>query len=156
MHQIRVYADTSVFGGAQDEEFKENSLNFFNKVTNGEFIVLLSTETLRELSGSPKEVQSVMLNLPDSSIEEVPIDDEVRDLANEYIAAEVLGQASFSDALHVSAATVAGADLILSWNFRHIVNFNRIRGFNSVNIRFGYRTMTILSPKEVSDENESL
>jgi hypothetical protein len=56
--------------------------------------------------------------------------------------------------LHVAAATVAGADLILSWNFKHIVNFNRIRGFNSVNIRMGYRAMTILSPKEVSDEDE--
>ena len=86
----------------------------------------------------------------------LPSFDVVRDLASEYIAAEVSGQASFSDALHVSAATVAGADLILSWNFRHIVNFNRIRGFNSVNFRFGYRTMTILSPKEVSDENEIL
>jgi len=156
MRQINVYADTSVFGGTQDEEFKESSLNFFNKVANGEFILLLSTETLRELSGSPQEVQSVLFNLPDSSIKEVPINDEARDLANEYIAAKVLVQASISDALHVSAATVAGADLILSWNFRHIANFNRIRGFNSVNIRFGYRTMTILSPKEVSDEKESL
>ena len=59
-----------------------------------------------------------------------------------------------NDALHVAAATVAGADLILSWNFEHIVNFNRIRGFNSVNVRNGYRSMTILSPLEVGDEDQ--
>jgi hypothetical protein len=156
MHKIRVYADTSVFGGTQDEEFDITSLNFFSKVENGEFLLLLSTETYRELSVAPEEVRTILLNLSEGSIEEVPIDDEVRDLANEYIAAKVLGQASFSDALHVAAATVAGADLIISWNFKHIVNFNRIRGFNSVNIRFGYRAMTILSPKEVNDENENL
>jgi hypothetical protein len=68
----------------------------------------------------------------------------------------VLAQASITDALHVAAATVAGADLILSWSFRHIVNYNRIRGFNSVNIRMGYRAMTILSPREVGDEAEGV
>jgi len=156
MHKIRVYADTSVFGGTQDKEFDENSLKFFNKVENGEFLLLLSSETLRELSGAPEVVKAILLNLPEGTVEEVPIDDEVRDLANEYINAKVLGSASLSDALHVAAATVAGADLIISWNFKHIISFNRIRGYNSVNIRFGYRTMTILSPKEVSDENEIL
>ena len=91
MHKIRVYADTSVFGGTQDMEFNENSLKFFSKVENGEFLLLLSTETLRELSGAPEEVKTVLLNLPEGSIEEVPIDYEVRDLANEYIAAKVIG-----------------------------------------------------------------
>ena len=67
-----------------------------------------------------------------------------------------LGEASIGDALHVAVATVAGADLILSWNFKHIVNFSRIRGFNSVNVRMGYRAMTILSPKEVGDEEENI
>jgi hypothetical protein len=54
----------------------------------------------------------------------------------------------------VAAATVAGADVILSWNFKHIVNFSRIRRFNSVNVALGYRTMTILSPMEVAYEDE--
>jgi predicted nucleic acid-binding protein len=154
MHKIRAYADTSVFGGILDKDFDENSLKFFKKVEDGEFLLLLSSETLRELSEAPEEVKAVLLNLSEGTAEEVPIDDEVKDQADEYIAAKVLGPASISDALHVAAATVAGADLIVSWNFKHIVSFNRIRGYNSVNIRFGYRTMTILSPKEVSDENE--
>ncbi len=59
-----------------------------------------------------------------------------------------------ADAVHVAAATVAGADVILSWNFKHIVNFSRIRRFNSVNVALGYRTMTILSPMEVVYEDE--
>ena len=113
-------------------------------------------KNLRELSGAPEEVKTVLLNLPEGSVEEVSIDDEVSDLADEYISAKVLGPASITDALHVAAATVTGADLIVSWNFKHIVSFNRIRGYNSVNTHFGYRTMTILSPKEASDENEDI
>ena len=154
MHRIRVYVDTSVFGGTQDEEFAEDSRRFFESVQKKEFIVLLSAQTLRELSKSPKAVQLVWQGLQSDQVEEVNIDQEVFELANEYIQANVLKEASIGDALHVAAATVAGADLILSWNFKHIVNFNRIRGFNSVNIRLGYRAVTILSPKEAIDEAE--
>ena len=78
----------------------------------------------------------------------------MRELADEYVRAGVLGPASADDATHVAAATVAGADLIVSWNFRHIVNYNRIRGFNAVNVRMGYRAITILSPREVIDVDE--
>jgi len=86
-------------------------------------------------------------------MEPVVLNEEVDTLTAEYIRAGVLGEASRDDATHVAAATVAGADLILSWNFRHIVNFDRICGFNSVNMRNGYRSMTILSPREVTDED---
>ncbi|MDH4240020.1 MAG: PIN domain-containing protein [Phycisphaerae bacterium] len=158
MHKIRVYADTSVFGGTQDEEFSEASRCFFERVNKGDFVVILSTVTLRELVKSPDSVRSVWQSLPVDLVEVVPIDAEVEELAEAYIRAKVLGKDSQNDALHVAAATVAGADLILSWNFRHIVNFNRIRGFNSVNINLGYRTLTILSPLEVGygEEEEKI
>jgi len=154
VRKIRVYMDTSVFGGIQDEQFSDVSSRFFDRVHHGEYIILVSAETLAELARSPEAVQSVWQELPPEQVEEVPLDAEVRELATEYIRANVLPEASLSDALHVAAATVAGADLILSWNFRHIVNFARIRGFNSVNVRLGYRAMTILCPMEVVYEGE--
>ncbi len=156
MHRIRVYVDTSVFGGTQDDEFVVESNGFFEQVRLGAYVVLLSDETQRELAASPEAVQDVWLDLPAASVELIGLDDEARSLADEYVNAGVLGEASIADALHVAAATVANADLILSWNFRHIVNYNRIRGFNSVNVRMGYRAMTILSPREVGDEAEGL
>ena len=155
MHRIRVYVDTSVFGGTQDEEFAEVSRRFFARVNNkGEYVILLSAETLRELADAPPPVQSIWQQIHPEAIEEVDINNEVNELAQRYINAHVLEPASESDALHVAAATVAGADLILSWNFKHIVNFNRIRGFNSVNVNQGYRPMTILSPLEVVYDDE--
>jgi predicted nucleic acid-binding protein len=158
MHKIRVYADTSVFGGTQDEEFSKASRCFFERVNKGDFVVILSTVTLRELVKSPDSVRSVWQSLPVDLVEVVPVSVEVEELAEAYIRAKVLGRDSQNDALHVAAATVAGADLILSWNFRHIVNFNRIRGFNSVNVSLGYRTLTILSPLEVGygEEEEKI
>ena len=70
-------------------------------------------------------------------------------LRDRYLAAGVVGPASVDDAHHVALATIAHADLIVSWNFKHIVHFEKIRGFNAVNLREGYQTIEIHSPKEV-------
>ncbi len=153
MRRIRVYADNSVFGGTEDEEFAEASRRFFERVRGEEFVLLMSNESVREILGAPAPVQEVWRSLPPACVEKAEINQEVKALAEEYIEAGVLGRASESDALHVAAATVAGADLILSWNFRHIVDYNRILGFNGVNVRMGYRSMVILSPLEVCNED---
>jgi predicted nucleic acid-binding protein len=153
VRRIRVYVDTSVFGGVHDVEFAEISERFFEQVRRGAFVVLLSRLTTDELEDAPAEVSRVIRGLSPEQVEPVPLNEEVRNLAEEYIKAGVLGEGSIDDATHVAAATVAGADLILSWNFRHIVNFQRICGFNSVNARHGYRSMVILSPREVLDDD---
>jgi predicted nucleic acid-binding protein len=153
LHKIRVYVDTSVFGGTQDEEFAEATKAFFERVRHGKFVLLISEETIRELFDAPETVRSFWESLSREGMERVVIDDEVKELAEKYIRAGVLGPASTSDALHVATASVAGADLILSWNFKHIVNFNRIKGFNGVNVMNGYPFMAILSPLEVAYED---
>jgi predicted nucleic acid-binding protein len=154
LHKIRVYVDTSVFGGTQDEEFAEASKAFFDGVANGKFVLLISEETIRELFDAPEAVRAFWESLSTDVLERVTIDDEVKELADKYLQAGVLGPASASDALHVATASVAGADLILSWNFRHIVNFSRIKGFNGVNVMNGYQVMTILSPLEVANDDQ--
>jgi hypothetical protein len=155
MHKVRVYVDTSVFGGIQDEEFAEVTAEFFRQVRRGLFVVLVTPLTTAELDMAPERVRSVLRELPRDKIEPILLTAEVRELAEEYVQTGVLGSASADDATHVAAATVAGADVIVSWNFRHIVNYNRIRGFNAVNMRNGYRAVTILSPREVVDVDDT-
>jgi len=104
---------------------------------------------------APEATQRVLEELPSERLEQVAIDAEVEELANAYISAKAPGAAARADATHVAAATVANADLILSWNFRHIVNFNRIRAFNSVNLAKKYRLIDIRSPLEMDDDNEN-
>jgi hypothetical protein len=150
--KLRVYVDTSVFGGVHDDEFTEESKRFFGHVKCGDYIVLLSDETLRELDGAPELVKKVLQDLDPKSAELVEIDQEVQQLASAYMSENILGKASEGDALHVAAATVANADLILSWNFKHIVNYDRIRGFNGVNLKYGYKAMSIISPMELDPD----
>jgi hypothetical protein len=154
MRKLRVYLDTSVFGGVSDEEFSGPTASFFRAVLAGRYTVLVSEETVRELGDAPQAVKDVLDRIPGNAMERVALGPEVEVLAQAYVSAGVVGQANQSDAIHVAAATVARADLILSWNFRHIVNYSRIRGYNGVNALNGYPPIEIHSPLEVADGDE--
>lgn len=152
MRRIRVYVDTSVFGGTADEEFAVASRRFFNRVRRGEFMVLVSQVTLDELTGAPDEVQEVLRDLPHGCLVQVASDQEAMALAQAYLDAGILNSSAIADAIHVGTATVAGADVILSWNFRHIVNYDRIHKYNGVNALKGYPPVEIHSPLEMTDD----
>lgn len=155
MRKIRAYVDTSVFGGVEDEVFAVSSRRFFERVHGGEFTVLISQITVDELTGAPARVQCVLRELTSDSLTLVPTGSDAMALAQAYLDANILGSSSVADALHVATATVAGADLILSWNFRHIVNYDRIHKYNGVNALKGYPPIEIHSPMEMSDVNEN-
>jgi predicted nucleic acid-binding protein len=158
VRRLRVYVDTSVFGGVADEEFAEPSKRFFVMVAKGRFLVLVSQVVLDELVDAPAAVQEVLTGLTAGSIEEIPAGEEAGALAQAYIDAGAVGETHRADALQVAAATVGKADMILSWNFRHIVNFERIHRYNAVNMMNGYTQIEIRSPQEVvyGDEDEDL
>jgi hypothetical protein len=149
MPKIRVYVDTSVFGGTQEVEFMAPSCALFAKANEGMFRLLISPTTLRELEVAPRPVLRVYEELPPEIVEHLAITPDMEALAEEYIKAGALGKASAVDALHVAVATVALADLIVSWNFKHLVNYGKIRMFNGVNALRGYRNIDIRSPWEV-------
>ena len=154
MKLLRFYVDTSVFGGCFDDEFEEISNRLFEEFRSGRFILLFSAVTLRELKEAPVQVQNLLRGIPEDFVEAVPETQEVLELRDAYLHAGVVGKTSAGDAEHIAAASVAGADIIVSWNFRHIVHFDKIRGYHSVNLLRGYSMVAIHSPREVvSDES---
>ena len=147
--RLRVYADTSVFGGCFDDEFAEDSKAFFDEIRAGRFTLVVSTVTLRELLDAPEDVRRILPSLPGESVEHFPDHPEVVELRDAYIEAGVVGLGSREDAEHVAAASVADVDMIVSWNFRHIVHFDKINAYHGVNLIRGYKPVSIYSPKEV-------
>jgi hypothetical protein len=114
----------------------------------GEYIILYSTVTQEELENAPEMVKELVKSLKVDLTEFIETTDEAVDLATEYIAEKVVGHTSFADCLHIALATINRADFLVSWNFKHIVNIERIRGFNSINIKNGYKQLEIRSPRE--------
>ena len=145
----RLYIDTPVFGGYFDDEFAEFTKPLFDKISKGDFKLLFSTVTQDELENAPSEVRELVKHLKTEYTEFIEETEEAIDLASAYIAEKVVGQTSYADCLHIALATIHRADFLISWNFRHIVNVQRIMGYNSVNLKNGYKQLDIRSPREL-------
>jgi predicted nucleic acid-binding protein len=154
MKKIRVFVDTSVFGGCFDDEFKKESVAFFDLVKRGHFQIVISNAIVDELDSAPDHIGEYVRSLPAGSVEFFNSDEEVFKLRDSYIDQQVVTMKSLNDAEHIAAATIAGVDLIVSWNFKHIVHFQKIKGFNGVNLIKGYQVVDIRSPSEVIDYEE--
>ena len=151
--KLRVYTDTSVLGGCEDEEFAEHSVRLMQDFVWGRRVLVLSSLTLQELVAAPAEVRRRLVAVPEEHIETLQLDAEAKDLTESYIAAGVITDKMRADAQHIAIATVGRVDVLVSWNFKHIVNLHRIQGYNSVNLRMGYPMIEIRTPREVlSDE----
>lgn len=145
----RFYFDTSVFGGIFDSEFDEETAILFEKVSLGQITCVYSELTENELLRAPVRVRVFFESIKAEDKEIINVTEEAFKLAKAYIDEKVVGQTSFDDCVHIAVTTISKVDLLVSWNFKHIVNVYRIRGYNSVNLRLGYSTLEIRSPKEI-------
>ena len=149
----RVYIDTSVFGGYFDSEFDEPTKNFF-KILNAQNVTIFVSEILEfEIYKAPDEIIELFESLV--NIERVGLTDEAKQLAEMYIDERVVGRTSMADCQHIALATINKADVLASWNFKHIVNLERIRGYNSINFREGYQMTEIRTPNEIFRDESS-
>lgn len=148
----RVYVDTSVIGGIYDPEFKEWSNKLIQEFKKGSKIIVLSDLTLREIEEAPEQVRNVLNRIPDRNKDFIELNDEAKKLARYYINEGNMAKKYIVDAQHISIATVHKVDVVVSWNFKHIVNLEKIRIYNSINLKYGYPQIEIRSPREVLHE----
>ena len=150
-----VYIDTSVFGGYFDVEFEKQTKLFFNSVISKRITILVSTILELEIYKAPERIIDFFESLPKEFIEKIELSDEAKQLAATYIAEKVVGITSTADCQHIAIATIHKADVLASWNFKHIVNLERSRGYNSINFREGYQMIEIRTPNEIfSNEDD--
>jgi hypothetical protein len=150
MKTPRVYIDTSVLGGYFEREFSVWSVGIVDDFRAGRLIPVLSDLLAAELADAPARVRTLHAELLGLGAENVGTDDQVLDLVEAYERHRVLGPRYRNDMLHIALATIAAVDVVVSWNFKHIVRLDKIRMFNAVNREQGYAAVTILTPREVT------
>jgi predicted nucleic acid-binding protein len=151
----RIYIDTSVVGGYFDEEFKEATIKLFERLENNEIVFVISDLLDLELTDAPEQVRALLNQYAADKFQRVELTEESINLANTYISEKVVGKTSLEDCRHIALATINKVDVLVSWNFKHIVNLDRIKGYNSVNLRLGYSMLGIRSPKDlINYEND--
>ena len=152
---MKVYTDTSVIGGYFDKEFQEWSIALWNEFIAGTKHIMLSDLTAQELEFAREEIRNLISDIPGTSRIDIIVGDEAIKLAETYITEGALTNKSYNDALHIALATISNADVLASWNFKHIVNLERIRLYNSINLRFGHRLIEIRTPREILNLSEN-
>jgi len=155
MKRLRIYIDTSVVGGCFDSDFETESRALFDMIKAGRLIAVVSSLLADELRLAPSKVQAILVELPSKGVESITVDLEAISLRDAYLAAGVVGDAQSNDALHVALATVARADMIVSWNFKHIVKLKTIRGVNGINRMLGFKEIEILTPQSWIQEDNN-
>ncbi len=149
MKKYRIYVDTSVIGGCCDKEFEKWSCILLDEIKLGMHLLLLSELTQAEIFQAPVEVKKYYRSFADCADQIIEISKEAIELADEYLRHNILSSNFRDDARHIALATIADADVLVSWNYKHIVHFEKIQKFNAVNIEMGYKPIAIYSPKEV-------
>ena len=144
----RIYIDTSVIGGYHDVKFEMETRQLFMRIADKEFEVFFSEINEAELMNAPQHVKEVKNLIPVDCFHYINVTDEVETLMQLYIGEKALGKASENDAYHIALASINRVDCLISWNFKHIVNYDKIKMFNAINMRFGYPLIDIRSPLE--------
>ncbi len=153
-----LYLDTSVIGGYFDDEFKDATQELWQQMEQGRFRFVTSVVTAQEISTAPEHVRDHYANTFNSPEMIIGLSDEMEDLAEAYLKQGVVPLKYEDDANHVAACTVARLDYLVSWNFKHLVNVEREKGFNAVNLLQGYPPICIVNPLELiyGHENQKL
>ena len=146
--RARIYIDTSVIGGYFDEEFEVATKQLFDRIINKDFDLYFSEVNETELSLAPQNIRDLKNLIPTECYKYLVLNDEAKKLAETYVSEKALGQASMNDAFHIAIASVNRLDCLVSWNFKHIVNFDKIKLFNSINLKLGYPLIDIRTPLE--------
>lgn len=149
MKKDKIYIDTSIVGGYYDVEFEFETKKLFERLENSEVIFIISDLLEIELERAPKRVKNLLYNYPDSCFEKVSLTEEAKILGSKYVQEKVVGETSIEDCFHIAIATIENVDVLASWNFKHIVNLQRIKGYNSINIKNGYNLIEIRNPKDL-------
>ena len=153
MHVPTLYLDTSVIGGYHDTEWMADTRELWAQAKVGQWRLVTSIVAEAELQNAPANVRGVFADTFDAT-SILDTSSEIEQLANAYLAAAVVPPKFADDALHVAMATVHGVRLVVSWNFKHLVNVRREDGFNAVNILHGWPPVRIVSPKEIIYANQ--
>jgi len=154
---LKVYVDTSVIGGCFDPKFRKDSLRLFEDFKAGRKQMIYSDLVYKEIEQgqyTPNHLLRKFHEVPEDYRVKYKQNEEVELLAEKYLQRNILTEKSYKDAIHVAFGTIFKADVIASWNFRHIVNKRKIKLYNETNIEFGYQPIVIKTPEYILNQKQ--
>ena len=157
MRKPKIYLETTMFNHYfdKDREAHAATVKLFKEIQEGKYDAYTSLYVTDELVKANEPKRSNMLSLiGEYGIQVLSFSDDVRDLADIYVIEGIIPAKYRYDGLHIACATVNDMEYIFSLNFKHINKIKTKTMTSIVNIREGYRPVTIASPMEVIEDDE--
>ena len=158
MRKLKLYLDTSVISHLLAEDTLEKMLDtikFWDDCTGGKYDLYISDVVINEIQQCQEPKRSQMLEkMRQVSLTILKASAETKTLAREYINGGVLKEKSLDDCLHIAFAVISYCDAIVSWNFKHLVNFKTIDKVRVVNAINRYKEISIISPTMLIEEED--
>jgi predicted nucleic acid-binding protein len=155
---LRIYLETTVFNFKFTEDSpdkKADTIKLFDEISEGKYIAYTSNYVLQELLKAKDPKRSEMVGLIEQyKIKLLEANEIAEILADKYVSEEIIPQRYRTDGIHIAMATINDLDIIVSYNFQHIVKLKTIIGTESINLREGYKRVGIYSPTEVIENDE--
>jgi predicted nucleic acid-binding protein len=157
MRKLSVYVETSVWSQAFAEDvpdIRKATEQFFAEARDGKNDLFISVVVLREIARANEELATQLRRLVDEFAPVVlNFDDDMDRLAQAYLEHGVVPPSKIEDAQHVAAAVASDLDVLVSWNYRHLVNVRRREEFHQISVMNGYyKPLQIVTPPEVDNE----
>lgn len=149
MRTPTLYLDTSVLGGYFDDEWKQPTRELWRQMEAGLWVFLTSILVREEIENAPPQVREHFTRTFTDETALLAFTEEMETLAEAYVSQGVVSQKYIEDAGHVAIATVNRLDYLVSWNFKHLVNVEREKGFNAVNLLRSWQSVRIVNPLEL-------
>ena len=159
MKKLKIYLDTSIIGYLYQETQPEkmaDTQKLWEQIKNGDYEVLISNLLFEELSNTPnEEIKNILLEfLAEINYEMASITSETERLAVMIISHGILTKKSYEDCLHIAVALVHDCNLLVSWNFKHLVNIRTINGVRAISNLEGYKSIDIVTPTLLIQEGD--
>jgi predicted nucleic acid-binding protein len=150
MKKLKIYLDTSVISHLKQDDVPEkmsDTLKLWDDIKAGKYEVFISEVTLEEVMRCGQPKRDIMLGyLNGTNYTVIEIDKEINQIAMQFINNGILTDKSLDDCRHIACSIVSGCDIIISWNFKHIVNYRTMRGVKLISALSGYNEVSICTP----------
>ena len=157
LRKNRVYLDTSVVSYLDQQDAPEKMAEtraVWEVLKKGRYDIYISSMVTDELMKCNEPKREILFGkLEEINYTLVQVDEETVSLAEKFIDFGVLKRKSFEDCQHIAAAILSNCDVIVSWNFKHIVNVKTIRGIKVVTTLEGYKDILIYPPTALLEED---
>lgn len=158
MKKLKIYLETSVINFIFDKsnpKEKEITLKLFDDIKKGQYEAFISELVIAEIDKAPHDIAVNLRNaISEINLIELTISEEVKFLADKYEEQGIIPRKYRNDALHIAIATVHNLDVLVSWNFEHIVKVRTKKEVMGINLLMGYKEIEIYSPWEVAENDE--